>query len=381
MNTFCGCDTESLDALAERLLAGAERIGGAIERIRATSAAVAWFGPDAMVHQQATGAVAGEAADLCIELRGRAKQLQEESAQQTVASQSEGGAGEDPVAAAQATWLALLTGPLRPTGPQDGPEIGFRAPFDVEDMPTVTWPEGLGAPGPWMGGPFSRQEPIDPSRSLPEGEEFGFTEEALAHGHDWRRTFYNTNRYTAAAQTLMDGHDLIGEGLDRAESALVDDGHEEFVPLVDLARVPHDVSSLVAGENSLVGDVTEGIEHVLANGHQTSTEVADALGHGDVLGAVRAGERGIYRHRGAVTEIALAGQGPHIPAVLADTTGHTADAIAPISPETAEGLRTVQERSEAVSTRLEGRLEAATDTEQWYDARRRYMPMPWDPQG
>lgn len=381
MDTFCGCDIEDMDALAGRFLTGADRFDRLIERIRAASAAVSWSGPDAAAHRQATGIVTGTAADLCDMLRDRAEQLQEESTQQTFASQGEGGEGGDPAAAARARWRALLTGPVGPQGPEDGPDIGFRAPIDFEDVPTVTWPEGMGSPGPWIGGPFMRQDPIDPTRPLPDGEEFGLTEESLAHGHEWRRLFFKTNPYTAAAQTLMDTHDLIGDGLDRAESALVDHGHEEFVPLVDLARVPHDVSSLVAGENSLIGDATEGIEQVLANGHQTSTEVADALGHGDVPGAMRAGERGIYRHQGSVADLVLASQLPHVPTVAADVAGHTADAVEPLSPAAAEGLRGVEERTDAFGTRFEDALDAATDPERFYDARRRYMPMPWDPQG
>ena len=382
MDIIWGCDTEEMDELVERIVEGAERLRRLIELLRSSSATVAWTGPDASAHRERTAVVTGEASDLCGILRERSRQLHEESVQQTRASRAERGLAVDPFAAVRAEWPDHLPGgPMQPPDLEGGPPIGFRAPIDVDEMPAVPWPEGMGKPGPWVGGPFHPQEPIDPSRPLPEGEPFDLTEESLAHGEDWRRLLLKTTPYSALAQRAMDAHDAVGDGLDRAESALVDSGHEEFVPVVDAARVPHDVSSLVLGEDSSLGQVTTGIDQILANGHQTGTEVADALGEGDFSGAARAGERGIYRHYGALADIALANQLPHVPGVAADVAEHSASAIEPISPQAADGLREAGERAEAFGERFEGAVDRATDTERWYDARRRYMPMPWDPQG
>lgn len=382
MDIIWGCDTEDMDELAERIVDGVERLRRLIELLRGTSAAVAWTGPDATAHRERTAVVTGEASDLCGILRDRSQQLHEESVQQTRASRAGRGLAVDPFEAVRAEWPDHLPGgPMRAPDLGGGTPIGFRAPIDFDKVPAFPWPAGTGKPAPWIGGPFQREDPIDPTRPLPDGAPFGLTEESLAHGERWRRLMMKSNQYTALAQGAMDAHDAVGDGLDRAESALVDSGHEEFVPVVDAVRVPHDVSSLVLGENSSLGQVTTGIDEVLANGHQTSTEVADALGNGDFSGAAQAGERGLYRHYGALTDIATANQLPHVPGVAADVAEHGADAIEPISPQAADGLREAGERADAFGDRFEGAVDHATDPERWYDARRRYMPMPWDPQG
>ncbi|MDN5685725.1 MAG: hypothetical protein L0G94_03445 [Brachybacterium sp.] len=382
MDIIWGCDTEDMDELAERIVEGVERLRRLIELLRGTSASVAWKGPDATAHRERTAVVTSEASDLCGILRDRSRQLHEESAQQTRASRGGRGLAVDPFAAVRAEWPDLLPGgPMQPPDLEGGPPIGFRAPIDVDEMPAFPWPEGMGKPGPWIGGPFQRQDPIDPTRPLPDGESFGLTDDSLAHGEDWRRLLLKSTTYSALAQGAMDAHDAIGDGLDRAESALVDSGHEEFVPLVDAARVPHDGSSLVLGENSVLHEVTHGADRLLGNVDQTTTEVTEAVGDGDLTGALRAGERGVYRHQGIVSDVAVDVALPDIPAAAGDVAEHAAGAVEPISPDAAEMLREAGERSDALSSSLQETTDRMTDAEQWYDARRRYMPMPWDPQG
>lgn len=382
MDIIWGCDTEDMDELVERIVEGAERLRRLIELLRSTSVAVEWTGPDATVHRERTDVVTTEATDLCGILREISEQLAEESAQQTRASQGGPSLAVDPFAAVRAEWPEVLFGgPKGSSGWNGEPGIGFRAPIDFKKVPPFPWPEGMGKPGPWIGGPFQRQDPIDPDRPLPEGEQFGLTDESLAHGEEWRRLLAKTNKYTALAQGALDAHGTVGDSLDRAESALVNSGHEEFVPVVDLARVPQDVSSLVVGEHSVLGDVSQGADRLLANADQTTTEVTEAVGDGDLTGALRAGERGVYRHQGIISDVAVDVTLPEIPAAAGDVAEHAAGAVEPISPDAAETLREAGERSDALNSSLKETTDRMTDAEQWYDARRRYMPMPWDPQG
>src|SRR5699024_4325361 len=129
----------------------------------------------------------------------------EESAQQTRASQDEHGLAVDPFVAVRAEWPeGLFGGSSSRPGTVGGPGIGFRAPIDLDQVPAFRWPEGMGEPGPWIGGPFQPRDPIDPTRPLPEGEEFGLSEESLSHGEAWRRLALKTNQYTGLAQRAMD---------------------------------------------------------------------------------------------------------------------------------------------------------------------------------
>ena len=58
MDTFCGCDTETLDDLAERVREGALRLIQLIELLREAAEAVDWTGPDADAHRHRTATMA-----------------------------------------------------------------------------------------------------------------------------------------------------------------------------------------------------------------------------------------------------------------------------------------------------------------------------------
>ena len=58
MDTFCGCDTETLDDLAERVREGALRLIQLIELLREAAESVDWTGPDADAHRHRTAAMA-----------------------------------------------------------------------------------------------------------------------------------------------------------------------------------------------------------------------------------------------------------------------------------------------------------------------------------
>lgn len=379
MDTLWGCVTEDMDELVERIVRNAERLRRLIELLRGTSGAVAWTGPDADVHRARTSAVTTEAADLCGVLRERAEQLQEESAQQTVASRAD--AGMNPLERVRAEWPDL-----RPARSPDGPNFpefhpfqpGFSHPIELENVPTLRdLIDRFEVPdlGPMIGGPFGPTR-----RPLPEGEEYDIPRDALDQGESLRRTAMRLNPYTAGAQMLMDLHSAKGGWLDSAESFLVDNGMDSFVPFVDMARIPHANSSLVVGEGSTIGQVTREIDVMMANASHTTGEVTDALGRGDLGGAVRAGERGVYRQYEGLAAIATASPIWNMPDTGGDIAGHAADVLEPISPFAAEQFRKGEEQSHALGEYVTSAREEALDSENWYDARRRAIPLPWDPQ-
>ena len=65
----------------------------------------------------------------------------------------------------------------------------------------------------------------------------------------------------------------------------------------------------------------------------------------------------------------------------ADLLGEGADAVRGISPEAAAALESAEATVREDVEGLTDFRETLTDGETWYDARRRYAPMPWDPQG
>lgn len=393
MNIFCGCDPESMDDLVERFLEYAERLRRLIELLRSGAVSVSWTGPDAEQHRADTELVAMEIDEVVRAVRDRAEEIRAEAEQQEVTSRPDDAAGG---------WEHLR--PVRAEGPWGGvtpdglprmtersrledlgPMIG--GPFMAEDplrwadtFSTGFGPEDL---GPMIGGPFMMEDPVERManpRPLPEGEEFDLSPETLERAEEIRRDGFAWNRWTAGAQALLDAHAGIGSGLDRAEGALRNHGLGEFTPVISALRIPHEATSVIAGENSVLGQVTSGTEHIIANADQTSHEVSEALGEGDLAGAIRAGERGIYRHGEGVFGIATANALPAVIDAAEGITGHAADVVEPVSPEASRFLNETQETMQQVAAPAEHRWNQVSDAENWYDARRRLVEMPWDPQ-
>ncbi|WP_422117227.1 hypothetical protein [Brachybacterium sp. UNK5269] len=368
MTTSWGCDTEAVQALAATADARAALLLALIDRLRAAADAVDWHGPDAQAHRGRTAAVTAAASALCRTLRDRAAMLRDEAAQQEHASQAEPSADPLRLMAAELPGLEevgrWIGGPLRarPGGQ------GFPIP-----------PALPGGAGPWIGGPLQRPSGAGARQPLPAGEDFALTADRLEGAERLRRRAFASTSYTALAQSAMDIHAAVGAGLDLAETALTDHGLGAFVPLVSLARIPHATSSLLVGEESTAGQVTGQLEHLAANVHQTGAEVADAIGRGDVAAAIRAGERGAFRHHEGVLGVVTASPLWEVPAVGAEALGHAADAVEGVSPAAAQGLREAEHRSAELGEHVEGVRETWLGGESWYDARRRAVTLPWDP--
>lgn len=398
MDTIWGCDTEVMDELSEQILERAQQLSDLFELLRSTSQAVPWRGPDADAHRARTGAVTAEGTDLCGILRERSQLLRDEAAVQTAVSQPDAAAGSDPFRLLRADLSDLfprspseggvqdlLPQPLRDIIPDFGrvreplspfPEVdpGLRHPLDPDNPPTL--PD---LPDPsLLGGPVMREIP-ESQGPLPEGEPYDLSQEALERGEEGRRLALSGHRITAGAQALPDAHAMAVDGLDGIESRLVAGGHGNLVPAVSLARIPLEASSLAIGENSTIGQATEGLDHMAANIVQTGDEVSGALGEGDLAAAARAAERGSFRHYGSIGEIMTAGPISQVPEVGGDIAGHAADAVESVSPQAAQPLRDMEQASHDIADRIEDVRESALDSETWYDARREVLPAPWDP--
>ncbi|WP_114855066.1 WXG100 family type VII secretion target [Brachybacterium sp. YJGR34] len=371
MNSFIGCEPEALHTLSERIAERALEIietgGRILEVVRGTD----WTGPDAQEHSARTDAVHQSITQVGAQLRTHADQLRQEADQQEAASRPDpaGGAG---AAERSADPLRALRSEL-PWG-RAVKELGSRAGRLVR--PSI--PQD---PGPWIGGPF--QHPIDPVRRardpLPAGESYALEPEHLENAEEARRSALAVHPATRLAQGVLDAHETWGASLDRAERTLVDSGLEELTPLVSIGRIPHEASSLVFGERSAASQVISSAEHLWANAGQTRAEITEALGRGDLAGAIRAGERGIYRHVDGVIELATAPSFAQLPATSAEMLGHAGDAVEAVHPGAAEPLRRAEQSVRGLAEGVENVREDVLDSEDVYDARRRAVPLPWDP--
>jgi hypothetical protein len=395
MNIFCGCDPESLDELAERVHEGAQRVVALIELLRGAAEAVEWTGADAEDHRRRTGAMAEQGLATGGDLRAAALALRRHAVEQELASQAdplaavraelpgdEGpdgeGRGPERVLEDPGPWIG---GPMAPADPLDplprlerppggwGPLIGGpMAPADPLD-PLPGLPTPPGGWGPWIGGPFMPSTPPPPPASgpLPEGEEFALDPAVLAEAREDRELALGAVPVVGPIQTAMGVHEA-------AEGTVLE-------PVARVARLPHTVTEPLLGEDSTAGQIASTLDRGWANALQTGSEVTSALGEGDWGAAARAGERGMYRTAETSADLLTITPVPALSRTGADLLGEGADAVRPLSPDAAAGLERTEGSLREFGEGLEGAREDLTDSERWYDARRRHAPLPWDPQG
>ncbi len=410
MDTFCGCDTETLDELAERVREGALRVIELIELLREVAEAVAWTGPDADAHRRRTGAMAEAGHATGADLRSKALELRRHAHEQKRASQFDPGAAvraelpggaesdeegrgtpgffEDP-----GPWIGGPMAPADPLGPlrgMDPPTLpggwgpwvgGPMAPADpLDPMPGITVPTPsapAGGWGPWIGGPFMPSSPPPTVQGpLPEGEEYALDPEILAEARKDRELALGAVPVVGTIQTVMGAHEDLGRLHDRIGEAA--EG-TRFEPLARVARLPHTVTEPLLGEDSTAGQLAGTLDRGWANVIQTGSEVTTAVGEGDWAAAARAGERGMYRSAENSADLLTITPFPALAESGADVLGEGADAVRPISPGAAARIDEVEGLARQSGEDLAGLRGDLTDSESWYDARRRHAPMPWDP--
>lgn len=386
MNTFWGCDTETMTELSGDFGTGADRMRTVLAAAAAAHRAATWFGPDAEEHRSLTEQLIEQARTLAEVLRRLGELLDRESAAQDICSAVEGGADATDPLRVRAV-LPFLGGEDLPrlSGKPEGgwgPLIG--GPLQAEDPTTLAdrlpaLPD-LGDLGPLIGGPLMH-EPAPrfpaPAPVAPD-EHYPLDPEHLAAGERLRRLGLRKVPVVGIVQGAMSAHEAIGGAFDGAERALQDHGLGAFTPLVDVARTPHTLSEPILGEGSVAGQIASGLDRSIANTLQTSGEVATALGEGDLAGAVRAGERGQYRSIDATADIIAATPLPALAQTASDVVGTGADLADLVSPGAGEPLRTVEGGLQRAHDDWQGFHDTVTDAEQLYDFRRQYAPMPWD---
>lgn len=383
MDTFCGCDTAALDDLSSIVGERAAHLGAVVEGAAQVTASTDWFGPDGRDFREQMDEVYEKARALFEWLRELGELLREESDEQRACSQPDrqGSTWRDSPRALRTELPRLISEPgLAP------PLLG--GPFMMEDpigfvdrLPRLP---DLGSLGPPIGGPLLPRDPLRPPpplQPLPEGEEFALDPEILAEAQQDRRVTIGALPYIGTAQLALGIHGAVGRFYDRAEETLEDSGLGAVTPLISMARIPHHVSGIPLGEKSIPAQALDVVDRQFANAAQTSGEVSSAIGEGDWAGATRAAERGIFRHVDASVDLVTANPVPAIADAAAGFAGSAADIAEPISPAAAEPLRDLETTLHDAGAGLENAHHWLTDGERYYNLRRQYVPMPWDPQG
>lgn len=342
MNTFWGCETEALTELSGVFGTQSVRLGDLVDEAAGAVHAAEWIGPDAEDHRRRTDELVETVIELIERLRRLGELLGDEAEEQEVCSR-----------------------PERTPAPAGGPP-------GIDPSDVGTW-------GPWIGGPSTAPDPLRPVPApAPAGEEFALDPALLAEARAQRELALGAVPVLGTLQTLAGAHESLGHVLDRAEEALEGSPLEALTPMIDLARVPHAAAGTAVGEGSTFGQMTAGVDDALANHVQTAEEVSAAVGDGDWAGALRAGERGMYRHAGAVADILTATPVPAVATFASALLGTGADAIEVLDPEAAAPLREA-ERVLGESGRIwvDGR-DRVTDAETYFELRRTHAPAPWD---
>src|SRR5699024_6695677 len=141
------------------------------------------------------------------------------------------------------------------------------------------------------------------------------------------------------AQLAMGIHGGVGRFYDHVEETLEASGLGATTPLISMARIPHHVAGIPLGEKSIPAQALDVVDRQFANVAQTSAEAA------------------------------------------AGAAGSAADIAEPFSPAAAEPLRDLETTVREAGAGLENGHHWLTDGERYYDLRRQYAPLPWDPQG
>lgn len=391
MNTFCGCDTETLTDLSSVFGERAGHLRALMDGAAGSVRVTAWFGPDAEDFRDRVDKAVEDAIRLIETIRELGELLGKESAQQTSCSQPDEGAGtaDDALRSMRAEWPGsvreaeispLMAEPgAQGWGPMIGGPLAMEDPTSLLDrLPPRPDLEDL---APLLGGPFMAPGPLRPipqPQPVPDGEEFALDPAILADAQKDRRLGLGAIPIVGTAQMAMGVHDGIGRLLDNTEGVLEGSGLSFATPIVSAARVPHALTGIALGERSVAGQVVDSIDRQLANTVQTTGEVSAAIGDGEWGGAARAAERGFYRHVDAGADVLTATSLPAVGDAGSQIAGSAADVIEPLSPAAAAPLRSIEDASREFVEDLESGHDWLTDGERYYDLRRKYVTMPWD---
>ena len=185
------------------------------------------------------------------------------------------------------------------------------------------------------------------------------------------------------ALNLLPGGALVEPtlGLHRAMGDLMDSAVDHApwsAPFLAPTRIGHAVTGIAMGEESGAVQVLDSADRLIANSLQTTGDVAEALAHGDLGGAARSIEHGMYRHADAAVDLLTANSIGAAVSANEKVFDAIADAAEPFSPDAVEQIRAFSEPVTSGWEQFEGDWDHATSGQTWYDRRREAVPLPWD---
>lgn len=395
MNTFWGCTTDDMEGWADLASGHTATLTALLDDLAAAGPAVAWFGPDAQRFQAdlTSCLIAGYEAG---RLLGRyLERIRAEAEEQEGASAPDGGSGpsheSDPVprrwddtpmgAGSSPTPVsgaprspAPLFGPglQNPFGPMIHPDpIGL---FDRLREKTKDWEFRAPWWDPGLHRPIPGSSPPMPPVLQPTGgtaPDISIT----ADGESVRAAGAKQVPGLKQVQMLMGAHEFIGRGIDGAEQGMVDSGYGAYTGVLAPVKTMHAVSGLAFGEDSVPGQILGAADAQIANTMHTSGAAGEALLSGDLKGAAREAEMGMFRHGEAQFDLVTASPLRAAAGFASSTLETGADALEPIAPSAvSESLRSAAGTIDSHVTAFD----EATSAQRFLDLRYRYLPLPWD---
>lgn len=402
MNTFWGCDTDSMTELAALFGDRAGTLEKLAQGAGTTARTVTWFGPDADDFTIDVDEAVETLISLVETIRRLGELLGDEAEDQDRASSpgggdvygvsTRGGAG-GPLSGILATpprGPLVDGGPSRPLEekepwwrtPAGGPGLildpatttkAFRKLVDLVDAGTI---------GPIIGGPMvspwaRHRPPVE--GPLPEGEGFDLDPELLGRASEQRSRVTGALPVVGMVESVMELQQSTEGRAERWEQGLVDAGLDELTPLTDVVGSADRAMGIFLGKDSQPAQVLDGVDRMWANTQQTGGEVLSAVVDGDPAAALRAAERGAYRHGDAVADVLTATPIPVATDAGASFAEDLAGHVEHVSPEAAETMRENAAEIRESGERWQQAQDEITDGETRYDRRRRHAPLPWDP--
>lgn len=397
MNTFWGCTTDDMEGWADLATGHTATLTALLDDLAAAGPVLPWFGPDAQRFQADLASLLNAGYEAGRLLDRYLEQVRAEAEEQEEASAPDGGTGstagpgpvprhwDDTPMGAGGSPMPVIGAPLSPAplfgpgasnpfGPMIHPDpIGL---FDRLREKTKDWEFG----SPWWDPGLHRPigSPSSPPPMPPVLQPTGSTAPDItitADGEAVRTAGARQVPGLKQAQMLMGVHEVIGRGIDGVEQGMVDAGYGAYTGALAPFRMMHAASGMAFGEDSVPGQILGAADAQIANTMHTTGAVGEALLSGDLKGAARETEMGLFRHAEAQFDLVSASPIRPLASFASSTLETGADALEPIAPPAvSESLRSAAGTIDSHVTAFD----EATSAQRFLDLRYRYLPLPWD---
>jgi len=389
MTSFLGCIPEQMRELNDLILERTQQIRDLLEGLGVLSGAVGWSGPDAEDFRGRTGAMIAQGGATAAMLLRRGQQLSDQADAQDAASAPDRGAapGAEGPGPRGSALPEILMGPPSPGGPVGGPP---RSSGEGTWQETLRDRGGIGQPLAATpqelarlreAGTAALEDLRTPRPGVP-AEEGGLRYDAdiLAGAEGFRTLALRKVPGLGLLQGANIGHGRVEAAVEDAESWLTSNGHEEWVPVLDLASTPVTVGGALFGDESVLGQSLRGIDQTLANRVQTTGKVGSELLEGDLGGAARELEYGMLRDIENVSLLTLPDPAPAVLGAGEELLRDTANASELIAPSpVSERIHAAADGVGSLKEQMEDARGVLTDPQELLRRRREHLPLPWDP--